>query len=583
MITSVKLHRFKRFRREAIALSTNGTTLLAGPNNSGKSTLLHALAVWNFCVFVLSRAKGAEALKKGFTGQGLGISNDDFNPINLPDLKHLWYGLKTQLPGEGGYSLSISVSWDHPSDGAHELEISLSLTNDRLFIKTSKTTLSDCGVLPELVYLPPVAGLNAKEHFATPALRRAMLGRGLAGSILRNVLLDLRLTNYKRRNELKREKSKISSNDLKTLRQTDPWEQLQKTLRETFGFEIVIADYDPTYHTTIQAYTQPVAYDEGSRRYRNSGTKRDLMVEGAGALQWICVYAYAVDPETTTLLLDEPDAHLHSSLQSILIDALNGLVKSNNKQVLIATHSREVLLDASLEKVISFEKNKPRYLASEADRVRMFSGLGEDYDPFIDNVRKSKRVFFVENDSDFRAIKTISQRLDYYLPKIEPYATTETHRDRRKFFDRLKHGIPDICAISLRDRDTDPVGIVCKNSLRYKKEIGISSNFIALTLRRREIENYALVPSCIARTLSIKKEDLRTWWEEELGLPWSEDYHTDTPSILDGDFKKKLEKRLNKGGASMDALWQNMTKEEIHPDLRLVVCWLENPCGWRLD
>ncbi|NSY40271.1 AAA family ATPase [Leisingera sp. ANG59] len=152
MITSIALRRFKRFESGKIEIAGSGTTLLAGPNNSGKSTLLHALAVWSFCVFVLRRGKGDEAIMTGFAGQGYGISDDDFNPINLPDLKHLWYGLKTQIPGEEGYSLSIRVDWEHPQDGVHHLKISLSLTNDRLFIRADETTLTDCDVLPEIVY-----------------------------------------------------------------------------------------------------------------------------------------------------------------------------------------------------------------------------------------------------------------------------------------------------------------------------------------------------------------------------------------------------------------------------------------------
>jgi predicted ATP-dependent endonuclease of OLD family len=159
-----------------------------------------------------------------------------------------------------------------------------------------------------------------------------MLGRGLAGSVLRNVLFDLRRANEVKREKLKEGKVKITASDLRKLRATDPWELLQSTLRSTFNFELLVAEYDETFHTSLQAFAQPVIYDETSKRYRNSGAKRDLMVEGAGALQWICVYAYAVNPDTDVLLLDEPDAHLHSSLQNVLIDALEVLVSSKKKR-----------------------------------------------------------------------------------------------------------------------------------------------------------------------------------------------------------------------------------------------------------
>lgn len=576
MITSIEMRRFKRFEAEKIEVSSSGNTLLAGPNNSGKSTLLHALAVWSFCVFVLRRGKGNEAIMVEFSGQGFGVSDDDFNPINLPDLKHLWYGLKTQIPGEEGYSLSIRVDWKHPVDGDHHLKVSLSLTNDRLFIRADETTLTNCDVLPNIVYLPPVAGLDAKEPFATPAMRRAMLGRGLAGSVLRNVLFDLRRANEVKRAKLKEGKTKISSGDLKTLRDTDPWERLQSTLRETFGFEILMADYDETFHTTLQAFTQPVIYDEATNRYRNNGAKRDLMVEGAGALQWICVYAYAVNPDTDTLLLDEPDAHLHSSLQGVLIDALDALIETNGKQVLVATHSREVLLSAPLEKVISFEKAKPKYLTSEADRVRMFSGLGEVYDPFIDRVRKTKRTVFVENDSDLRALKAMADTLGQSPSNIEAYETTESHKERRKFFQKLEKGIPGVRALSLRDRDGSPLNTVCEKTLRDKSDGHGLPNFASRTFRRREIENYALVPACIARTLAVDIPEIKEWWEQTLFLPWSETPPADANPIMEGDFKQALAARLKEAGKSMDDLWKQMASEEIHEDLKTLICQLQN-------
>lgn len=575
MIKSIFLRRFKRFENETIDIAAGGTTLLAGPNNSGKSTLLHALAVWSFCVFVLRRGKGDEAIMPNFSGQGYGISDDDFNPINLPDLKHLWYQLKTQIPGEEGYSLSIRVDWERPGGEVHHLTLSLSLTNDRLFIRTDETSVVKCEVLPRIVYLPPVAGLDAKEPFATPAVRRAMLGRGLAGSVLRNVLLDLRLANEAKRRELKGDKPKIPKSHLETLRETDPWERLQATLRKTFGFEIVLTEYDETYHTNLQAFTQPVIYDEKSKRYLNNGAKRDLMVEGAGALQWICVYAYAVNPDTDILLLDEPDAHLHSSLQSVLIEALNSLVASAGKQVLIATHSREVLLGMPLKKIISFGGKKPKYLKTETDRVRLFSGLGEVYDPFIDCVRKTKKIIFVENDSDFRALQLLAATLGRSLPEVAVFPTTENHKDRRKFFQKLEKGIQGIRALSLRDRDGNPLNTVCQQTLRDKSDTHDLPNFLSRTFRRREIENYALVPACIARTLGIEIEEIRQWWEKVLFLPWGGVPAADAATVMESEFKDALASRLGEAGKSMDDLWGKMAFDEIHRDIETIICQIE--------
>jgi hypothetical protein len=100
MIESVKLTRLKRFTNSSFALHPNGISFLAGGNNSGKSTLLQAIAVWEFCRLVLENERGRESLSVGYGGQGLGLSDDEFSPIAVASLKHLWTNLKSQIPGQ---------------------------------------------------------------------------------------------------------------------------------------------------------------------------------------------------------------------------------------------------------------------------------------------------------------------------------------------------------------------------------------------------------------------------------------------------------------------------------------------------
>lgn len=570
MITNIELNRFKKFQKGNFALKSEGVSLLAGPNNSGKSTLLHALAVWSFCVFVLQQSKGDAAILSGYNGQGTGISEENFSPINLPDLKHLWFQLKPGRHGTDGYSLSIKVDWLDADDNGQTLTIKLSFTNDRLFIKAEKSSLLSITHLPNILYLPPVAGLDAREPYATRAIRRAKLGRGMAGSILRNILLDLRNQNDKARIELRGAKKKITAKDLKELRATDPWERLQEALRRTFEVELIVGDYDETYHTSISVFVQPIARNETTGRYTNFGAKRDLMVEGSGALQWICVYAYAVNPEHDILLLDEPDAHLHSSLQSVLMDELRQLLRENGKQVLVATHSREVLLTSPVEEIFAFNSKKPKYLVEEHQRTSLFAGLGEDYDPFIDKLRKSKRVFFAENKSDFDTLKAVAELLDIELPDFTFYASIESHKERRKFYLKLKSAIPDLKAISLRDRDEKPIKDVCPTTLRDKSDVHNEKDFFSRTWRRREIENYAFVLKAIARAAGIETKLLKPWWKG-MGLNPKFDYTKNDGPLNNMECKEPLNLKLKELKLTTSKLWNSMNQDEIHEDVKILV------------
>ena len=61
-------------------------------NNWGKSTILHGLAISEFTAIEMK--SGLDLFLIGYAGQGIGLGHDEFSPINVPSLKHLWTNLK---------------------------------------------------------------------------------------------------------------------------------------------------------------------------------------------------------------------------------------------------------------------------------------------------------------------------------------------------------------------------------------------------------------------------------------------------------------------------------------------------------
>ena len=138
MIDKVSFHRFKQFKDQSLELHS-GVSLLAGGNNAGKSTVLHGLAVWEFCRTAIEMERGPSAFLAGKNLQGIGLGDDEFSPINVPSLRHLWTNLRTQKQNEpDGYTLKIQSHWSTDGSDRH-LEFGLSLANDRLFVKTTSS------------------------------------------------------------------------------------------------------------------------------------------------------------------------------------------------------------------------------------------------------------------------------------------------------------------------------------------------------------------------------------------------------------------------------------------------------------
>ena len=328
VIRQIKFHRFKQFGDDSFVLHP-GVSLLGGGNNAGKSTILHGLAIWEFCRTALEMERGSESFLAGHSGQGLGLGDDEFSPINVPSLKHLWTNLKVnRVDEQDGYTLQIRCEWLREDEAGRFLEFGLSLANDRLFIKATASNLEAGDQIPRVAYLPPFAGMTDREVRTTGAIRRRRIGEGLAGAVLRNILLDMQEGNLKKRVDLRGEKTKI--------RRIGP--------RKSEGDRSMgAASAKPAHYLRFGTGCRdlqggvPLLHPGGGRERGLQGfklkrhpgyNKRDLMVEGSGLLQWLSVFALATDPEIDVLLLDEPDAHLHPSLQDQLLEGLRGLAET---------------------------------------------------------------------------------------------------------------------------------------------------------------------------------------------------------------------------------------------------------------
>lgn len=361
---------------------------------------------------------------------------DDFSPINIPELKYLW----TNLKPSSGYNLTLKCIWDTERKENCHLEIGLALSNERLFIKVTATNLEkdDGNTIPRVAYLPPFAGIVDKERRYYPAEKRRLIGQGLAGGVLRNTIIDMYLRNQKERIRLKGEKSKIASKDLTNLRQTDPYEQLNNVLCDIFNCQLIPTDFDATFHSYIKVEVVKGTIENKRFKTNPDYKKRDIMIEGSGFLQWLSVYTFALDPDIDILLLDEPDAHLHCSLQTTLMRRLIELANHNKKQIIVATHSVEIVKDVPLNYIMDVNKGNCKYIQDNAQRCKLLSGLGSEYSPILNHVQRTHKLLIVENNSDVTFLKIFAEKLNLDWPtNLTIWATTFAAKERRQVMSLL--------------------------------------------------------------------------------------------------------------------------------------------------
>lgn len=548
MIKRVELKRFKKYKEQHFDLNSEGVTLLVGGNNSGKSTLIQAISVWEFCKMILMHEKGRGVFNEDQVGigDGLGMSAEEFLPIAVPTLNHLWTNLKTQLSTEekakwpdkfSGYIMRIKCVWDYMEQKDKFLEIGLSLVNDRLFIRVTNSNLHEKDHIITTVYLPTFAGVLPKENKVTLAERRAFLGRGMAGSVIRNMVYDLYLQDRTILKRMLNGRTHLTKAQKDQYKKESPLQRLQENLRQTFHSELEIEPFNDTFQTVLRITERKlIANKTGTLEVlpKTKYTPRDIITQGSGYLQWLSIFCILYTSEIDVVLLDEPDAHLHASLQSELYNRLNtAVLTEKHKQIFVSTHSVEMIKEAPLNNIFSMDDRK--YLSQESSRVAVLHGIGSEYFPKIDLLEKYKQLVFIENESDKNMLTIWGDKCGLLMPRNVVYwTTTESHSTRRQIFDELRKHIPDLKCVSLRDRDMDNIEQVGTDltykSIKWQQE----NSILFLEWRRKNIESYCLCPKAIANASEHSVEDVKKYFQDNFALAIDDDGFpgTDVPETI---------------------------------------------------
>lgn len=583
MITKVELSNFKRFAQASITLKPASTTLLVGANNLGKSTLLHALALWQFAKTVMTFYKGERAIIQGVNCDGYGVSFEEFTPLNIPSFRHLW----TNLKSIGSYSLKIKVFWEDDHGTEKFLQIGFSLNLALLYIKSLDSNLVEGDKTPNIAYLPTFAGISNKEQWYSKAQRDMMIGKGLAGSVLRNQIMTLYNENEKIRDERRNARGKLSKADLEYIIENDPYEILNRVLQRTFKGVLYTKPFNPEFNTTIQVNFKKGNYNGNRFDPLRDYEERDIMVEGSGFLQWLSVYTFALSKNIDVLLLDEPDAHLHASLQGTLIKELDDISKKNNKQILLATHSPEVIKTFDYERIMYIDGTRIHYMSDNKSKVKVLSGIGTEYFPLIEEITHKRRLLLVENNSDSTYLQKFCNKIGQWpANNIAVWPRADKYTERVHLYEYLRTQIPDIKCISLNDKDLHAYKDITKK-LHIKSSPDINNGnsvFLKRMWRRHEIESYLLCPPAIRRLIiannpGMTEDEARTqlleFVQNNNGIVINEpayrnsDKTDDIASLFELDAKSLLHPILAHFNINKYKLAEEIRPEEMHED---VIC-----------
>ena len=139
---------------------------------------------------------------------------------------------------------------------------------------------------------------------------------------------------------------------------------------------------------------------------------RELFWAGFGFQVWCQLLTHIVRArQSTVFVIDEPEIYLHADLQRQLVSILRDL----GPDIVMATHSTEIMAEADPSEIMLVDKHR-----RSAERLRTVEGLqaaleavGSVQNITLARLAKTRKVLFVEDDSDYLIIRRFAARAGY--------------------------------------------------------------------------------------------------------------------------------------------------------------------------
>lgn len=462
MLTQIAIRNFKLF--EDVTIELGAPVVFIGPNNSGKTSAIQALALWD------TGLKHWNAKRSGKTTPrkraGVAVNRRELFFVPVPEARLLWRerNVRDAYKLEGRQqtrNVRIEIMVEGVTGAsAWQCGLEFDYANEESFYcrplrlsgngNLERMEVPDAAAAVQLAYLPPMSGLAATETRLDPGALNVRIGEGRTAEVLRNLCYLLH---------------------------TDDtglhWAELVNQMRRLFGVELQPPRYIPSRGEIEMSYTE-------------QGTTLDLSSAGRGLQQTLLLLAYMYSHPGTVLLLDEPDAHLEILRQRQIYGLLTGIARETASQIIIASHS-EILLNEAAERdlVVAFV-GQPHRLQGKTGQVhKSLSELG--FEQYY-QAQQTGWVLYVEGSTDLAILQAFARKLEHAAavralerPFVR-YVSDQPSQVRRHFHG-LREAVPHLQGVALFDRlGAEPPDIRPVQSLMWE---------------RREIENYFCTPSVL--------------------------------------------------------------------------------------
>ncbi len=472
MLTKLICRNFKNF--EDVEIELGNPVVFIGPNNSGKTTALQALALWDIGLKRWNDHRRGRP--QAATRAGVAINRRDPIFVPVPNARLLWRNLQVRdIQRIDGRQQTQNVRMDIIIEGITagekwECGLEFDYANQESFYcrplrlpGTGGKVLKRMPVPEEatnldVAFLPPMSGLVLNETRLDTGAIDVRVGEGRTAEILRNLCYQI----------------------LQEREDNEKWDTICRQIKNLFGVELG----EPNYI---------VGRGEIEMNYQEKpGISLDLSSSGRGLQQTLLLIVYMVARPGSVLLLDEPDAHLEILRQRQIYQTLTELAREHDSQIIAASHSEVILNEAAdRDMVIAFLGRPHRIDGRVSQLAKSLKSIG--YEQYSQAEQKGW-VLYLEGSTDFAILQAFAEKLKHpvadKLKRPFVHYVENQPQEARKHFRGLREAKADLVGFCLFDR----IG----------ERLQATSELKEYQWKQREIENYL-----------CQEKVLRAWAEAE--------------------------------------------------------------------
>ena len=207
--------------------------------------------------------------------------------------------------------------------------------------------------------------------------------------------------------------------------------------------------------------------------------------------------------EDSLLIIDEPEVYLHPDVQRQLL----GILRDTGPDILIATHSTEIMGEADPSEIVLIDKSKRAgERLQDVDSVQAaMDMIGSVQNITLTQLARNRKLLFVEGIEDFKRIRRFARQLGF----IELSSGTGLTPIESEGFSSWERLPAFVWGIEKTFKSALQIGAIFDRDYWCEEEIQAVRSKLAKNLQlahihgRKEMENYLLVPDVLER--AIKK------------------------------------------------------------------------------